>query len=676
MQTFAGGSGDLTQAVIKSLVVGKARPNAQGNPNSVLSLSYRGPVAEECGTIVNAVLDSYRTFLDETYRNMSDDTVNLITEARQVLQNDLEKREAAYREFREKSPMLWKGKEEVNPLQDRLTQIEAQRSLLLLRKAELEGQLKTIENAKKAGKSHDELVALVSDLSGRENSANTNADHNSPATLKTEVLPLLLEERTLSTDYGPNHPQVQAVRQRIEAMRNFFILPASAYVAQAKFAADGSTSKTPDFVEAYVQYLNQERERALVQEETLAKLFQTQHDEARKLNTYEIQDDGYRNGIARTETLYDGVVKRLQEAGMVKDYGGFEARVIAPAGVGRKIFPILWSVFGASIFLSLLGGAGLAFLAEATDKSFRTLEEIRRRLGLPVMACIPFITADAARKKVAVGGTFDPMLIAHYQPKSIVAEAYRGIRTALYFSDGGAGHKVVQFTSPAAGDGKSTVTANVAVSIAQSGKRTLLIDADLRKPRVQQIFSLTAPVGLTSVISGEAEYVDAIQRSCVPNLSFLPCGPIPASPAELLTSPRFAELLQLFRDQYDYVLLDSPPVLAVTDAAVVAHHVDGVLLVVRTSRMAGRWPNARGICCTAWAPRSWAWWSTPSRRTASPDTVMVTATGMVMGMAPSTATMAATPRTRLTPATARPTWFTKDLARNNFPVLPRGVAGG
>ena len=180
--------------------------------------------------------------------------------------------------------------------------------------------------------------------------------------------------------------------------------------------------------------------------------------------------------------------------GWSRTTAGYEARVIAPAGVGKKVFPNLLTVFAVGIFLSLLGGVGLAFLAEATDKSFRTLEEIRRRLGLPVMACIPLVAADAAaRKKAAAGGAFDPMLITHYQPKSIAAEAYRGLRTALYFSDGGEGHKVVQFTSPMAGDGKSTVAANVAVSIAQSGKRTLLIDADLRKPRVHEIFSLSAP---------------------------------------------------------------------------------------------------------------------------------------------------------------------------------------
>src|SRR5205823_3746921 len=124
------------------------------------------------------------------------------------------------------------------------------------------------------------------------------------------------------------------------------------------------------------------------------------------------------------------------------------------------------------------------------------------------------------------------------------------------------------------GEGKSIVAANMAVCIAQSGKRTLLIDADLRKPRLHEIFNIPSDVGLTSIIRGDAEYADAIQETSIANLSVLPGGPLSAEPAELLTSPRFAEMLRVFREQYDYVLLDSPPVLAVTDAPVVAHHVD------------------------------------------------------------------------------------------------------
>jgi capsular exopolysaccharide synthesis family protein len=147
----------------------------------------------------------------------------------------------------------------------------------------------------------------------------------------------------------------------------------------------------------------------------------------------------------------------------------------------------------------------------------------------------------------------------------------------------GEGHKVIQVTSPNSGDGKSTLAANVAVSIAQSGKKTLLIDADLRKPRQHKIFNVPAPAGLAAIIADQAEVADVIQQTAVRDLWVLPCGPRPPDPAELLTSPRFPELLDLLRERYEYVVLDSSPLLAVTDPSVVAPRVDGVLLTLRIS---------------------------------------------------------------------------------------------
>jgi capsular exopolysaccharide synthesis family protein len=176
------------------------------------------------------------------------------------------------------------------------------------------------------------------------------------------------------------------------------------------------------------------------------------------------------------------------------------------------------------------------------------------------------------------------MLSAFYRPKSIEAEAYRGIRTALYFSMRGENHKVIQITSPDMGDGKSTLISNLAVSIAQTGKKVLLVDADFRRPRIHKVFGITAKVGLASVINSETEIADAIRPTVIPNLSILPCGPHPDNPAELLTQPRFKELLDLLREQYDFVLIDTPPILAVTDPCVVVPHVNGVVLTIRIGK--------------------------------------------------------------------------------------------
>jgi capsular exopolysaccharide synthesis family protein len=170
-----------------------------------------------------------------------------------------------------------------------------------------------------------------------------------------------------------------------------------------------------------------------------------------------------------------------------------------------------------------------------------------------------------------------------------LSENFRAIRTALYFS-GGREHRVIQTTSPVPGDGKSTLTANLAISIAQSSKRVLLLDADFRRPTQHKLFGLPAEVGLASVVDGQADPHQAVQQTAVPNLSIMACGPRPHNPAELLTSPKFEELLAVLKEQYDFVLVDTPPLLAVTDPSVVAARVDGVLLALRI-RKNGR-PNA------------------------------------------------------------------------------------
>ena len=241
---------------------------------------------------------------------------------------------------------------------------------------------------------------------------------------------------------------------------------------------------------------------------------------------------------------------------------------------------------GAGLVVGLLLGAGLAYLADASDKSFRGPDEIRRRLGLPLVGHIPHFKPEAelTRRREAGEATIDPMLVTHLRPKSINAESYRAVRTSLFFSTQGQGHRVIQVTSPNKGDGKSLLCSNLAITIAQSGKRVLLIDADCRRPRQHKVFNVSHDVGLVSVLLGTSMAHEAVQQTTIPGLDILPCGPIPPNPSELLVSPRFKEVLELFRGDYDFVLVDTPPVLAVTDPCVVAGKVDGLIVAIRLTR--------------------------------------------------------------------------------------------
>ncbi len=172
-------------------------------------------------------------------------------------------------------------------------------------------------------------------------------------------------------------------------------------------------------------------------------------------------------------------------------------------------------------------------------------------------------------------------LIVQNDPKSPISETYRAIRTNLQFASAGKQMKYIAFTSSVPGEGKSTTISNIALTMAQDGKKVLLIDNDLRKPRQHKIFGLLNK-GLTNIIAMGTSFDEVVQKEVFPNLDVLTSGPIPPNPSEMLGSDRMTEVLKEVKDKYDYILLDLPPVLAVTDAAIVGHMADGVVLVVRS----------------------------------------------------------------------------------------------
>jgi capsular exopolysaccharide synthesis family protein len=168
------------------------------------------------------------------------------------------------------------------------------------------------------------------------------------------------------------------------------------------------------------------------------------------------------------------------------------------------------------------------------------------------------------------------------------AEAYRTVRTALFFGAAGADAKTILVTSPAPGDGKSTSASNLAIAMAQAGHRTLLLDADFRKPTQHRVFQLEDRVGLSSVIAGQAPLRDAIQRTNVARLQVLPCGPIPPNPAEILNGKRFAQVMDVLVRAYDRIVIDSPPVMPVTDARILAASADVTVMVLRANKSTHR----------------------------------------------------------------------------------------
>lgn len=236
--------------------------------------------------------------------------------------------------------------------------------------------------------------------------------------------------------------------------------------------------------------------------------------------------------------------------------------------------------FGLVVALALAGGIGLA--TELLDKSVRTTQDITRHLNVAMLGAIPDINDEETRIPRVETATRDV-------PRSMIAEAFRRIRTTLQFAAPADRQRTVIVTSPVPQDGKTTVAANLAIVQAQMGRRVMLIDANLRRPELHRVFEGVSQQGLSNILVGEGTLATSVSKTKIPNLDVLGSGPLPPNPIDLLTGSRWRDLLAEAQKQYDQIIIDSPPVLLASDAGVLATTADGVILVVRANR------NSRGV---------------------------------------------------------------------------------
>jgi capsular exopolysaccharide synthesis family protein len=544
-------SQDVVLDITQGLTVLRDLKDGSGRFNNVVNLTCKTRTPEDSATVLEAIIDSYRKYLAETYRSVSDQTVELIITSAKELRKELEQKEAAYRDFRLKTPVMLIKSRDGNYLnmEDILT-LHQKQAEVRMRRAEVERCLKEAEKALKEEGGKEKLIALVTEFAS-QHSLELSRPHS--VGLEERLMPSLLEEKVLTEDLGPKHPQVLAARKRTEV--------AAALVVEA---------------------IRQEVNKVRASEQELEAVLHQKEQQAKDTVAFDVRDQTQRQDLLRLEQQYDDIKKRLSEVNLVKEFGGYEMRVVAPPEPGMKASPKAVITFPVALLMGLMVGFGLAYLVDLGDRSFHSVEEVRRHLGLPVLGQVPFSRAEA--KRLARAKDPATALAVWVRPRSGEAEAYRCVRTALCFSTRAGGQKVLQVTSPHSGDGKTLLAANLAASLAQSSKRVLLVDADLHRPHLHALFGVPGDAGLTSVIVGECGLAEAVSATSVPGLSVLPCGPVPSNPAELLSSPRFAELLAGLRGQYDAVVVDTPPLLAVSDAAVVAAQADGVVLVLRPGK--------------------------------------------------------------------------------------------
>ena len=332
---------------------------------------------------------------------------------------------------------------------------------------------------------------------------------------------------------------------------------------------------------------------ALQREKLLASAFDQQKQEANKLNESAIEYSVLKRDAESNRQLYDNLLQRLKEAGVSAGLRSSNIRVVDVART--PTFPIAPNIPRNLMFGFLLGlaaGIGLAIVLESLDRTVRNIEEVCAISTLPALGTIPLQLASNGHvpKRLTTllgdnGKPESPALITYMRPKSEAAEAYRALRTSILLSSFGAPPKVILVTSALPQEGKTTISANSALVLAQRGSRVLLLDADLRRPGLEKLFGIKPRGGLSTLISGVDRVEDVVVPfSEVPNLWILPAGPIPPQPAELLSSTVMRDYIARWRKEFDHIIIDTPPCLSVTDAVVLSPDADRVILVARSGQ--------------------------------------------------------------------------------------------
>jgi polysaccharide biosynthesis transport protein len=554
-------------ATLDSLA-GKLRTNRVGG-TSILEITATSTSAQEARDLANTVAEVYRDF-NKSNRN------GRITEARKFIETQLKEVEGRVR----------RAEEEVWAFRDanRIISPGAESSMLLSLFTQVRGDIE------KARQQRIELEQVQQRLERSDRASVTERvyiDTQSAAIqrLQATQTDLILERNNLALEVTDKHPRLQAVDDRLREVRREMRREVAAQIA-----------------------LLRNREEILTRQQ--AELLQRNREvPAVELSLARLQRDAKVN-----DDLLTLLKTRHQEALIKESEGVEEVSIVRPAN--EPSAPVGSEALNTVLVGGLLGlmlGLVLAFVQETLDTSIGTIEDVETYLDVPVLGIVPHIDPRETMQRLierrpglaqidAEALQSHALLITHFDPKSPVAEAYRTLRTHIQFARQDRGGKVLVVTSPTLQEGKTTTIVNLALTMAQSGQRTLLVGGNMRRPSIHRFFGIEREPGLSDILVGNARWRDCIRTVAdilmgrfemedimaspgLDNLHIIEAGPVPANPSELLSTEAMTTFLREVSEEYDIVLIDTPPVLPVTDSAIVAAKADGVLLVYQAGKV-------------------------------------------------------------------------------------------
>jgi len=537
-------------------------------------VSYISPHAALAAEVVNALVEEFVSFSVETRYEATKQTSEFLSEQVAFLREDLKRKEEDLQKYGQEKNILYLSGDESSVV-NKFSEVNTALTTAQIERYAKESVYRELKNIR--------VDALPESVSNPIIQA-----------LKTTYSQVKSDYAEKGQIYRPDYPEMVQLKARLDATRT---------------TLREEIRKAVDAAEA-------DYRAALKKESSLQGLLDEQRGDVTRMNKNAIFYHTLRTEVENMRTLLGTLVARQNEIQVSSQLGGLRTsnikvvdRALVPGG---PFTPNVRRNLLTALLLGLFGGLGLIFLVEYLDNTVKGPEDVEKLVGLPSLGFIPFLSADGLKKKSdpygsyrsygtegdkpgeAVPDVWEIELINHLYPKFSIAEDYRTVRTSILFSHADSVPKTICFTSTLPQEGKTATSANLAVSFAQLEGKVLLVDADLRKPRLHKVFNLRNVNGLSSYLAGKNSFEEVVQMTSIDNVWTIPSGPHPPNPAELLNSRRMKELLALAKDKFNIVLLDTPPVLAVIDPVIVSSLVDSTVFVVRAGKTTRR-PLVRAI---------------------------------------------------------------------------------
>lgn len=546
---------------------------------NILDIKYESKDPQVAVNVVNAITDAFLDFIDETKKGTAAEYSRVLTNERKEIAKQLDAKQkeliAARRKFGEFGTSS-QG-ESLNPVIKRAIFYNDQLNSVQKKRIQLQASLASIYQAIRNGEDLQQHLITLSDTVGKEmlleSFGLSQKDRYTRSELEKTLVLARTELNSMQGLYGPAHHKKMTQSKKVREIEDYL---KNLQLRSAQSVAKLQKSQLGPML---VQMVRQKLAETLTEEESLRKMANSTRNEAIGLSGELTALKMLEHDINRLRGTADALLGQIASINLQKGGAEIQAAVIEQPVVNeRPVSPKLRKTAAISVIAGLFLGLLAIYILDELDDRFRSIEDMERQLRVPVIAAIRRLLID--------GGTGPDAIQVHVAPNVVESEAFRTLRTSMTLQNDNLQRLIV--TSPEPGDGKTTISLNLSVCFAQAGKKVLLIDADMRRPGLTRIMDLQGEEGMSDLLRETRPIKEVaqqfIQASGIEGFSLIASGPRPSNPSELLSNHRMSELLDWASAHYDMIVIDSPPILAASDCAILGNLVDGITLVVRPDK--------------------------------------------------------------------------------------------